>query len=178
MTAALLDKPIAEDTSASPGLRLLPAPASEPPFDDEPGARPVLKLVATAPVVTKPEPWDQDTWLASERTPSSLLPPPAGFARVLVQALLEVRAGVRPLQQLRRDTTQEVYSSLRLTLAARGQQDRGSTRCLIRSLHVQQRAEGVAEVCATVRQGTRFSAFALRLEGMDGRWRCTELSGV
>jgi len=48
----------------------------------------------------------------------------------------------------------------------------------VRSLHLQERPEGVVEVCATVQRGTRASAFALRLEGLDGRWRCTELLGV
>jgi len=48
----------------------------------------------------------------------------------------------------------------------------------VRSLHLQERPEGVVEVCATVQRGTRAGAFALRLEGLDGRWRCTELLGV
>jgi hypothetical protein len=48
----------------------------------------------------------------------------------------------------------------------------------VRSLHVQERPEGVAEVCATVRRGPRMAAIALRLEGIGGRWCCTELAGV
>jgi hypothetical protein len=45
-------------------------------------------------------------------------------------------------------------------------------------LHVQERPEGVVEVCATVQRGGRVAALALRLEGFDGRWRCTVLQGV
>jgi hypothetical protein len=173
MTAVLIEPAL------HTGLRLVPAPTSEPPYDDEPGIRPVLRLVPPVRPAPKPERFDQDAWLASERTPSSQLPPPSEVARVLVQGVLEVRAGVRPLQQLRRDTTPEVYSRLRLTMGVRPRLDGARPdRAAIRSLHVQQRADGVAEVCATVRQGTRFAALALRLEGMDGRWRCTELSGV
>jgi len=48
----------------------------------------------------------------------------------------------------------------------------------VRSLHVQEREDGVAEVCATVRRGQRMAAVALRLEGLGGRWTCTELSCV
>jgi hypothetical protein len=48
----------------------------------------------------------------------------------------------------------------------------------VRSLHVQQRPEGVAEVCATVRRGERTAAIARRLEGVGGRWCCTDLAGL
>ena len=48
----------------------------------------------------------------------------------------------------------------------------------VRSLHVQEHADGVAEVCATVRRGQRMAAVALRLEGLSGRWTCTELTCV
>ena len=48
----------------------------------------------------------------------------------------------------------------------------------VRSVHVQQRPDGVAEVCATVHRGQRMAALALRLEGRDGRWCCTELAGL
>jgi len=52
------------------------------------------------------------------------------------------------------------------------------TRRDVRSVHVQARADGVAEVCATVRRGARMTALAFRLEGRSGAWRCTELIGV
>jgi hypothetical protein len=96
-----------------------------------------------------------------------------------VQRLLEVLAGVRPLAQLQRDTSLEVYGALEGALTARptptGMRPDGRA---VRSLHVQQRPDGVAEVCATVRRGDRFGAVALRLEGLDGAWRCTELVGA
>jgi hypothetical protein len=47
----------------------------------------------------------------------------------------------------------------------------------VRSVHVQERPEGVAEVCATVHRNGRAGAVALRLEGRNGAWRCTELVG-
>ena len=177
MTAVLTELTEPTEQLARPALRLVLAPTSAPPYDDEPGVAPVLRLVPPLPAA--PVKFDEQAWLASERTPSSRLPDATTIGRVLVQALLEVRAGVRPMQQLRRDTTPEVYLALRTTLGimprvAGSRPDRGT----VRSLHVQQRPEGVAEVCATVRQGTRYAALALRLEGVDGRWRCTELAGV
>lgn len=164
---------------ARPVLRLVPAPPSAPPYDDEPGTAPILRLVT--PLVPLPEvgPFDDDAWVAAERTPTAALPAAQGFARVLLQAVLEVAAGVRPAKQLQRDTSPELYASLLETISARPRATgTRPDRRAIRSVHVQQRPEGIAEVCATVRNGERTLALALRLEGLDGRWKCTELLGV
>jgi hypothetical protein len=162
-----------------PALRLVPAPPSSPPYDDEPGRAPLLRLVT--PLVPLPEvgPFDDDAWVAAARTPSAALPAAQGFARVLLQAVLEVVAGVRPLKQLQRDTSPELYAGLLATLSSRPRATgvRPDQRA-VRSVHVQQRPEGIAEVCATVLHGERTVALALRLEGLDGRWKCTELLGV
>lgn len=164
--------------ATAPALRLVPAPVSAPPYDDEPGARPVLRLVTTQEP-QRPVPFNDEAWLAASRTPTAELPSSEGFARLLVQGLLEVLAGVRPVKQLRRDTTPELYMRLTSAVIRR--------RCLtgarpgqhaVRSLHVQERPEGIVEVCATVNRGARVGAFALRLEGLDGRWQCTALVGV
>lgn len=165
-------------TPARPALRLVPAPVSAPPYDDEPGWQP-LRLLALVPPAPRPAPFDDDAWLASTRTPSAELPAAGAFARVLLQGLLEVAAGLRPVTQLRRDTTAELYGELSQALAARPRAAGARPdRRAVRSLHVQQRPEGVAEVCATVARGARTIAVALRLEGLDGRWRCTELVGL
>ena len=157
-------------------LRLVPAPASAPPYDDEPGA-PVLRLVRSA--TPPPAAVDDDAWLAAERTPTAELPASHVFARRLVQGVLEVLAGVRAVKQLRRDTTPELYTELAAALERRDRPRglRPDARA-VRSLHVQERPEGVVEACATVQRDGRFVALALRLEGFEGRWRCTELVGV
>jgi hypothetical protein len=96
-----------------------------------------------------------------------------------VQRLLEVMSGVRPLAQLQRDTSLEVYDALEAVLTSRprpvGLRPDGRA---VRSVHVQQRPEGIAEVSATVRRDGRYGAVALRLEGISGAWRCTELVGA
>lgn len=161
-----------------PPLRLVPAPTSAPPYDDEAAAAPVLRLVAPLPTPA-PAPFDEEAWLAAERTPTTALPAPGAFARALVQGLLEVLAGVRPVKQLQRDTTPELYAALidDVNRRPRATGARPSQRA-VRSLHLQARPEGVVEVCATVQRGPRLAALALRLEGLDGRWRCTELAGL
>lgn len=168
-----------------PTLRLLPAPVSEPPYDDELPPRPpsavpplgplrhlvpLLRLVPALPPEDEPAP---------TRTPARELPAALPVARALVQGLLEVLAGVRPLAQLQRETSVELYGQIEQVVHARPRAvgSRPGTGA-VRSVHVQQRPEGVAEVCATVRQGDRTAAWALRLEGVDGRWCLTELAGL
>jgi hypothetical protein len=185
MTAlpALLPAPTALLTAVPdverPALRLVPAPASAPPYDDEPGTIPILRLVTALVPMPEPGPFDDDAWVAAARTPTSALPAAQGFARVLLQAVLEVVAGVRPVKQLQRDTSPELYANLLETLSGRPRATGvRPDRRAVRSVHVQQRPEGIAEVCATVCSGERTLALALRLEGLDGRWKCTELLGV
>ncbi|GAC1442022.1 MAG: hypothetical protein NVS3B26_03650 [Mycobacteriales bacterium] len=177
MSAALIELPL----SLVPDLRLLPAPDSEPPYDDErPGGQP-LPLRPTSlgrrPLRIVPTLIDDEDDL--KRTPTSDLPPAQPFAHALVQRLLEVLAGLRPLRQLQRDTSLEVYEQLERVLITRprGAGPRPDGRS-IRSVRVQQRPEGVAEVFATVRRSDRYGALALRIDGVNGAWLCTELVGA
>ena len=200
--------------TALAGLRLLPAPLAEPPYDDElPEAG--LRLVATGGTAVAPQallagpttapavlpgtteppalrlvpspaspgglsgavPGQDDD--GPTRTPLADLPPARPFAQALVQRLLEVAAGLRPVGQLQRDTTLELYDRLTAELSGRPRSaGPRPTRRDVVSVHVQARPEGVAEICATVRRAGRATALALRLEGRSGAWRCTELAGL
>ena len=169
-----------------PALRLLPVPASEPPYDDELPGRPAtvtaplapLRALAPAPLrLVPPLPADDDE--GPRRTPVSDLPPARPVAHALVQGLLEVLSGVRPVSQLQRGTTPELFAQLEQVVHGRPRAvGARPVTGAVRSLHVQERPEGVAEVCATVRRGPRMAAIALRLEGIGGRWCCTELAGI
>jgi hypothetical protein len=109
-------------------------------------------------------------------TQRAALPAPRTWAGRVVQAIVEVLAGMRPATQLVRWTTEEVYEQISSrVLPARGCDVEGAPRGVVRSLHVSEPADGVAEVCALVRRGARSTAVALRLEGMDGRWQCTAI---
>ena len=176
---------------ALPVLRLRPVPVCEPPYDDElaegAGATraPVLgapvgplRELAPAPLRLVPG-FDDEEDRASSRTPARALPPARPVAHALVQGLLEVLAGVRPVAQLQRTTTPELFAELEALVHARPRTTgaRPSTGA-VRSLHVQERPEGVAEVCATVQRGRRAAAIALRLEGVGERWCCTDVEGL
>ena len=43
------------------------------------------------------------------------------------------------------------------------------------SLHVSEPTDGVAEVCCSFRRGGQVAAMAFRFQGIDGRWRMTDL---
>jgi hypothetical protein len=188
-TPELLLDPLAPLLRAAPDLPdlvLLPVPVSEPPYDDElppaPGAR--LSLVTTAPVPIGP---------LTALPPLRLVAPPVALvpsltpaapavrpvARALVQGLLEVLAGVRPVAQLRRRTSVDLYADLEHLVHAQPRPVgvRPATGAVL-SLHVQQPSTGVAEVCATVRHGGRAGALALRLELVAGTWCCTAVAGL
>jgi hypothetical protein len=110
-------------------------------------------------------------------TPRAQLPEPRRWAARFVQAVVEVLAGDRPTGQLVRWTTTEVFDEVAARVAPPRHRNRpgAGTRGIVRSVHVTEPADGVAEVAALVRRGLRSTAIALRLEGMDGRWQCTAI---
>ncbi|MGI8699186.1 MAG: Rv3235 family protein [Mycobacteriales bacterium] len=88
-------------------------------------------------------------------------------------------SGDRPAAQLARWTTAGVYYDLQrsATRAARARAvfARLPPTDVVRSLHVSEPADGVAEVCALIERDRRVRALALGIEGLDGRWQCTAL---
>lgn len=187
MTLALdlpLTAPVAAAASAlqapRPVLRVVPAPPCAPPYDDELTTGAPLHLVADPAPLPEPPAYDETRWYVEDRTPTAELPPARPHVGLLVQALVEVFAGARPLTQLRRQLDMELYAELagRLQDGRRLPGGRPEPRCVL-SVHTQERAEGVVEACATVRRRSgRFHAVALRLEGFGGAWVCTVLEGM
>jgi len=120
---------------------------------------------------------DIDAEFGPQRTPRALLPEPKPWAGRLVQAIVEVTGGLRPVGQLVRWTTTEVYESVqrRITRATMTNRAPGRISEFVRSVHVSEPSDGIVEVSAVVQRGDRCGAIALRLEGVDGRWQCTAL---
>lgn len=137
-----------------------------------------LRLVTREPAL------DLDTDPAVAVVPTSRrdLPDPGPWTAQLVQAVLEVLAHERPRHQLVRWLTTEVYADLGMHLAAVAQRTAGRApapgraRRTVSSIHVFEPADGVVEATAVVVGGRRARAVAVRLEGWDGRWRCTRLA--
>jgi hypothetical protein len=111
-----------------------------------------------------------------QRTPRALLPEPKPWAGRLVQAIIEVTGGARPIGQLVRWTSTEVYDAVRRRCrSAAALEPSKRAGAIVRSIHVDEPVDGIAEVCAVIQHGGRCRAIALRLEGVDGRWQCTAL---
>jgi hypothetical protein len=100
------------------------------------------------------------------------------------QALVEVVGGHRPVVQLVRWTSREVYRDLerRTRLVQRAATTGADTLPLrsralaqVRSVHVSRPSPTVAEVSVHVRHGHRSRALALRLDLIGERWVCTAL---
>ena len=121
-------------------------------------------------------------FFAPQRTPSTALPDPEPFLRNLTRGVFEVLAGVRDVDQLGRWLTEDPYRRLvtRSNLAARARSARGipakrPIHAILSTRHSSP-ADGVIEAVVIVQGPARTRAVAMRLEGMDGRWRATSLA--
>ena len=171
MTASL--RPAADPAPGRESLRLVVVPTPQPPLEDE--RIPVRLVLPGVPVprpVHRPGPRPRATGPAwSSRTE---LPDPRDAGRRLITLTLEAMAGRRPLLQVQPLTTPRVFAAL-----AGGRRPRwcteSSTPLLVGRVHVSEPVDGVAEISAVARRAGRAPAVAARLEGRDGRWRCTAL---
>jgi hypothetical protein len=177
-----------QTASADPApLRLLPVPRIDPPYDDE--IEPPVPTVAGSLALAFPPP-------CSDAVPLRLVPPAAGPAEFgptrsdpatliaprpwtarFAQAVVEVLAGARPAGQLSRFTSLDVLEHLERAVGRLGGRPAlAPPPCpRVSSVHVSEPCRGVVEACAIVDTGRRSRAVALRLEGIDGHWRCTAL---
>jgi hypothetical protein len=123
-----------------------------------------------------------DEYFAPQRTASDELPSPEPLVRNLTVGVLEVLAGVREIEQLARWLTEDAYRRLvtRANLATRARSARGvpAVRPVhsILSVRCCEPADGVVEAVVVVAGPARTRAVAVRLEGMDHRWRATSLA--
>lgn len=190
MTAPVHPSPVpTPDTSvpASPApsrpvLHLVRVPTPQPPLQDPRlPVRLVLPGVAVPRAPQRPGPRPRLEGAgrsADDFGPAwSLradLPAAAEAGRRMVTLALEVLAGRRPVAQLQAVTSPGVFAAL-----AGGRRPRwcaeGTAPLLVGPVHVCEPVDGVAEVSAVARRGGRAHAVAARLEGIDGRWRCTAL---
>lgn len=152
-------QPPYDDELPPAALRLVTSGSDQLPFDGPADAEPTVPTLAEFPLRRR-------------------LPDPAPCARQFIQAALEALSGRRPVAQLQRWTTPAVLAGIE---HARRRAEPGVSQPIIvvRSVHVDEPADAVAEVCAVVSRpeadGPRFRAVAARLEGHSGQWRCVTL---
>jgi hypothetical protein len=175
MTATLASEPIAQ-------ARLVVVPTPQPPLADEPHLRLVLPgvTVPRPPHRPGPRPRTARDRLHEEGdfgpawSSRADLPDAGPTGRRLITLTLEALAGRRPLAQLQPLTSPGVFAALSGGRRPRWCID-GTAPLLVGRVHVCEPVDGVAEVSAVARRAGRAHAVAARLEGIDGRWRCTAL---
>jgi hypothetical protein len=154
-------------------LALADAGLADDPPREATVTRSARRALSLAPPIALPpaDPCPDDVFDVV-RTARAELPAPGPRAGVLVGAISEALSGRRPLGQLIRWMTSDVYDELEVCVARdRGRGWAARTRRLI----VTEPADGVAEVTAVVQGDVRASAMAMRMEGRDGRWVVTAL---
>lgn len=125
---------------------------------------------------------ESDEYFAHQPSPRAVLPGPVPLIENLTRCVIEILAGARDLEQISRWVTDDVYRHLlkRVVLSARARQAKGRTAVrptfAIGSVSMFEPRDGVVEAVVIVRGRARVRAVALRLEGLDSRWRATAIN--
>ena len=123
-----------------------------------------------------------DEYFDRQFTPLSELPDPSVLIENLATGVVEVLGGVRDLEQLGRWLSEGVYRHLlrRSIIAARGRAVRGQMPArplaAVAAKRITFPAGNVVEATVLLHGVSRTRAVAIRLEGMDQRWRATALA--
>jgi uncharacterized SAM-binding protein YcdF (DUF218 family) len=123
-----------------------------------------------------------DEYFDRQLTPRSELPDPSVLIENLATGVVEVLGGVRDLEQLGRWLSEGVYRHLlrRSVIAARGRAARGQAAgrpvAAVAATRITFPASNVVEATVLLHGAARTRAVAIRLEGMDSRWRATALA--
>lgn len=119
----------------------------------------------------------------AQPTPRAELPDPNDTIRQLALLACEILSGVRNLDQIARWVTEDVYRLIaERSIDARRRraqtQDIALKRPSVRvtTSHVCEPRDGIVEGVVLVAIGPRTRAVAIRLEGLDHRWRASSLA--
>ena len=125
--------------------------------------------------------FDSDDFFGQQPASTSSLPDPGPLLQNLTRCVIEILAGARELEQISRWLSDDVYRHLlkRVVLSTRARQAKGQAvvrpAFSIGSTTVCEPRDGVVEAVIVVRGRARARAVAIRLEGLDRRWRATAI---
>ncbi|RIJ33349.1 hypothetical protein DZF93_09560 [Clavibacter michiganensis subsp. insidiosus] len=143
---------------------------------------------ATAPATTATvrgtvrKRFDVDDFFGRQPCSSQDLPPSGPLLENLTRCVIEILAGARELDQIARWVSDDVYRHLlkRVVLSARARRTKGQsvTRPVftIGTVTSFSPRDGVIEAVIVVHGRARARAVAIRLEGLDRRWRATAIN--
>lgn len=115
-------------------------------------------------------------------TSSADLPDPRPLVENLTRSVIEILAGARELEQVARWVTDEVYRTLstRASISARARAARGAPAVRpafsVGVPRITEPRDGVVEAVVIVTSRARARAVAIRLEGLDRRWRASAIT--
>ena len=172
-------------TAATSSARARLAPLSEPSARSLPATGPCLSpaplagsVEARTRITGAPGTGQVRAGLPAAGAPDCALPDPMPLCCAMVQAAVEALRGARPLAQLARWVSPEIYEQLsvrsELTQRVRGDSP-GTHRAAIRRIRMCRLGDRAAEATVVVDDGPRVRAVAVRLEGHRGQWRATAL---
>jgi hypothetical protein len=155
-------------------------PSEESLLDNE--ATDIPSGLETLPSRVVRSKFDEDEFFGHQPTSRAALPDPHPLVVNLTRCVIEILAGARELEQIARWVTDDVYRHLlkRVVLSARARQATGQSvtrpAFTIGSTTTCEPRDGVLEAVVIVRGRARTRAVALRLEGLDKRWRATAIN--
>ncbi|MBX3193929.1 MAG: 3-hydroxyacyl-CoA dehydrogenase [Microbacteriaceae bacterium] len=126
--------------------------------------------------------FDADDFFGHQPTPTHHLPDPVPLLRNLARCVIEILAGARELEQIARWVSDDVHAHLlkRVVISSRARAAKGQPArrpaFTVGSICVSTPRDGVIEAVVIVRGRARVRAVALRLEGLDRRWRATAIN--
>jgi hypothetical protein len=167
------------------GVRVRPAPAYEPPYDDErSGDRWDLRVVQ--PLLEPPAPVVLRRRIGQRSTPASPSPSPTATPATTAAAVrfartcVEILNGYRPVGHFRALASPLAAGAVVEAMVDAGRRLREARRTRhelvrLRSVRTCEPRPGVAELALVVAHTTTHRAWALayRLERRHGRWLCT-----
>ncbi len=140
----------------------------------------VQKSVLAGKVINAP--FQSDEFFGRQPSETRALPDPAPLLENLTRCVIEILAGARELEQISRWVSEDVYRHLlkRVVLSARARRARNQPVArptfAIGSTTFSEPKDGVVEAVVIVRGRARTRAVAIRLEGLDNRWRATAIN--
>ena len=127
-------------------------------------------------------PFQPDEFFEAQPARRSTLPNPQPLLENLARSVIEILAGARELEQISRWVTEDVYRHVlkRVVLSSRARQARGAIvrrpSFTIGSTLICEPRDGAVEAVVIINGRARTRAVAIRLEGLDKRWRATAIN--
>lgn len=144
-------------------------------------ARPEADITPTAKVNTRLASYNDDDYFGFQRTDRRSLPDPAPLVENLTRSVMEILSGARELEQVARWVSDDVYRNLLIRVQASARARALKKIAPYRPVfslgtsRITYPTDYVAECVTVVHGRARSRAIAIRLEGLDGRWRATAI---